>query len=73
MKKHMIILIGLFLFLIVGCSQKNADQATADNEIVNEADNKGNIIEITLDGFSPNTLTISGGETVTWVNKLSSQ
>ena len=29
----------------------------------------GNVIEITSSGFSPKELTISVGETVTWVNK----
>src|SRR3989338_4655211 len=73
MKKHVMILIGIFLFLIVGCIQKNAGQATSNNEVVNEIDNNGNIVEITLGGFNPSTLTIKSGETVTWVNKLSSQ
>src|SRR3989338_5290692 len=73
MKKHVMILIGLFLFLIAGCSQKNAGQATSNNKVVNEIDDSGNIVEITSEGFNPSTLTIESGETVTWVNKGTSQ
>ena len=43
----------------------------ADNGDVNEQQTY--TVEITLSGFSPKTLTINKGDTVTWVNKLSRQ
>ena len=35
----------------------------------NAGNNAGNVIEITSSGFTPSTLTISKGDTVTWINK----
>jgi len=71
MKNYLIILIiPVLLFLLSGCGQKNADQ-TANDLVSDISANNGNIIEITLEGFNPGTLTIRSGETVTWVNKKS--
>lgn len=76
MKKYVIILMPVLLFLLAGCTQKNLDQAndlqTATNIADDTSTNGGNVIEITLEGFNPSTLTIKSGETVTWLNKVSS-
>ena len=62
MKKFTFVILGLLiLVLIVGCSQK-----PAENNVVNE---KSNVIEITSSGFNPCTLTMNAGDTVTFVNK----
>ena len=37
--------------------------------VINNPENTGNVIEITSSGFTPSTLTISKGDTVTWINK----
>lgn len=73
MKKSIIIIIlGVSLLLVAGCSSQNNNIAQPpvknDNAI-----NNGNTIEITESGFNPSTLTINAGETVTWINKGSSQ
>lgn len=73
MKKSIIIIsLGIILLLATGCSNQNNDviqpPVNKDNTI-----NQDNTIEITASGFNPGTLTINAGETVTWINKGSSQ
>ncbi len=68
MKKFIIIIIlGVSLLLVAGCSNQNsnATQPYVNND---NAVNKDNTIEITASGFNPSTLTINAGETVTWIN-----
>ena len=67
MKKYIIIIsLGIILLLAAGCSNQN-------NNVIQPSVNKDNTIEITASGFNPSTLTISAGETVTWINRGSSQ
>ena len=63
---------GIFLFSTVS---KNPIKTTG---VINNPDEKtqqaagtgeGNVIEITSSGFTPETLTISKGDTVTFINK----
>jgi len=42
----------------------NALQVTVNDN----ANNAGDVIEITSSGFTPSTLTVSKGDTVTWIN-----
>ncbi|MBI2208639.1 hypothetical protein HYU50_04020 [Candidatus Woesearchaeota archaeon] len=61
-KSAIIIILGMSLLLVAGCSSQNNDisQPSASND---------NTIEITESGFNPVTLTIDAGETVTWINR----
>ncbi|MEK6949791.1 MAG: cupredoxin domain-containing protein [Nanoarchaeota archaeon] len=73
MKKSIIIInLGIILLLAAGCSNQNNNavqpSVNKDNTINND-----NTIEITVSGFNPSSLTINAGETVTWINKGSSQ
>ncbi len=63
MKKVYLLIILMSALLIAGCTKSDqTDQQSSD-----QANN--NVIEITSSGFSPDTLTINIGETVTFVNK----
>ena len=69
MKKAIIVIIlGMSLLLVAGCSNQNNNiaQPPVNND---NAINNGNTIEIAESGFNPITLTINAGETVTWINK----
>ncbi len=72
MKKSIIIMgLGIILLLIAGCGNQNnniTQPSTSQSSV-----NKDNTVKITLSGFNPSTLSINSGETVTWINKGSSQ
>ncbi len=53
--------------LVSGCTQYGAQSTTE------QPSDTGNTIEITGSGFSPGTLTVSAGTTVTFINKDSGQ
>lgn len=53
--------LGIILFLLAGCGNQS-------NNTVQPSVNNDNLIEITDSGFNPNTLTITAGQTVTWIN-----
>ncbi len=63
---------GVFLFSAVSknpiktAGVVNNPDETSQTSIT---ENSGNAIEITSSGFSPETLTIARGETVTWINR----
>ena len=72
MKKSIIIIsLGIISLLVAGCSNQNSNAQPPVNN--GNAVNNDNTIEITASGFNPTTLTINAGETVTWINKGSSQ
>jgi len=74
------IIVVAIVILIVIVSLSGGPEKFVDN-ITSTFDNKtpqsvpttpsGNVIEITSSGFSPETITIGVGETVTWINKKS--
>ncbi len=60
----------LFVSGINGCPQKVQPEISAEStEKAMGETLSGNEVEITSQGFSPNTLTINVGDTVTWINK----
>ena len=65
----LIAIVGI-VFLIYNFSQQPLNTAgVINNPEENSQGTAGNVIEITSSGFTPSELTISRGETVTWVNK----
>ncbi len=72
--KRGLLLIGLlvlFSFLIACApSTPKTTEETATEEIPS---NSGNTVTITADGFSPKTVTVKAGTTVTFVNEDSNQ
>lgn len=61
---------GVFLFYTFSKNPvQTAGVVNNPEENGNLQGTAGNVIEITSAGFSPGTLTISKGTTVTWVNK----
>ena len=75
MKKYIIIIsLGIILLLAAGCSNQNNNVIQPSVNKDNTMDiTEDNTIEITASDFNPSTLTINAGETVTWINKGSSQ
>ncbi len=82
MKKIIIILIGLLAtMLVLGCSPKepqmapersvNYPETAPENNIENGGieEPAQRVVEITASGFSPKTIVINSGETVSFVNK----
>jgi len=63
MNKLMLIAILSSLIFIAGCTQNTKEP------ILKPDAQSQNVIEITASGFTPAKLTISSGETVTFVNK----
>jgi len=63
-----LIILGVYFFTSVGNVQESGNTVkvvgTGSSVIQNEK-----VVEITSEGFSPSTLTISAGDTVTFVNK----
>ena len=59
---------GVYMFAALGKNPVNTVKAI-ENPNENQMNIWGNVIEITGSGFSPQTLTIKKGETVTWINK----
>lgn|SRR3989338_5761036 len=67
MRRNIIVLIVLSVavVLIGACAQYGKQQATTQLATAP----LGNAVEMTADAFTPNTLTINAGDTVTWTNK----
>jgi len=62
----------ILVVLTAGCTGTgSADQAgdTQPSETNSPGENADNVIRYTADGFTPDTITIQQGETVTWVNE----
>ena len=63
----------VFLFavvLVAGCTGHNYGSSTSTTSGETATTNSGaHIVEITSSGFSPSTLTINSGDTVTFTNK----
>ncbi len=71
MKLNHIPLLVVMLIAVVfvsGCTQYGGQQ-TQPTTPTQPISTTGNTVEITFSGFSPNTLTINAGDTVTFVNK----
>ena len=68
MKSRIIISLLVFSFFLIGCNTTTPEVAeeTATN---NEEQASGNTITIAADGFSPKTLSVKAGTTVTFVNE----
>lgn len=69
MKSNYLPLVAILLIGVVfvsGCTQYGGQQTQPTTPTQPTA---GNTVEITSSGFSPNTLTINAGDTVTFVNK----
>lgn len=76
-----IVLVGVFLvFALNGSEENNTNIPLNDNnhdinaEVVSDSGSfdetsQGNTVEITSSGFSPSVITVSQGETVTWINQ----
>ena len=65
------VITGVYMFAVLGKTPVNTVRVI-DNPNENSGTTRnigGNVIEITSSGFSPKTLTIKKGETVTWINK----
>lgn len=61
---------GIFLFSAISQNPiKTAGVINNPNESLQESGISGNVIEITSSGFTPQTLTISKGDIVTFINK----
>lgn len=61
---------GIFLFSAVSQNPiKTAGVINNPDESSQESEISGNVIEITSSGFTPSELTISRGDTVTFINK----
>ncbi len=67
MKIHKLVLILLIFSIVIGCAQYEGKQSATTAP--QEETTPGNTIEISPSGFSPQTLTITIGKTVTFVNK----
>lgn len=67
----LIVLVGFLIFNIQANKGTSSQTLTGQNEEKISVQNiaKNNIIEITSSGFSPQTLSINQGESVTFVNK----
>ncbi len=63
-KKFFLAVLPLLAILLFGCVQYGGQQATPQ-----PAQASGKIVEITASGFNPANLTISAGETVTFINR----
>ena len=82
MKKILTILsLCLVLLLVVSCGQKSVPQEkprempTQEPEVLAEEPEAAvmdlQVVEVNADGFNPSSVTITAGETVTWVNRHS--
>src|SRR3989304_4060025 len=60
---------GFYIFGSFSQNPINTAGVITDFEDENQEAATGNVIEMTSSGFNPGTLTISVGETVTFVNK----
>lgn len=65
MKKIIILIFLASVLFMVGCTSTQTDQSSTEGS----SKNKVLTIEITSKGFSPNSLIIGAGDTVTWINK----
>jgi plastocyanin len=76
------VITGIYMFTAIGKNPINTVRVidnpgpnpgntvkVIDNPSVNLPETTGNVIEMTSSGFSPKTLNISKGDTVTWINK----
>jgi plastocyanin len=62
----------ILVVLTAGCTGTgSADQAgdTQPSETNSPGENADNVIRYTADGFTPDTITIQQGETVTWISE----
>lgn len=72
-----IVVIGGFAYFMIRDNSSGSTSNTQTNNYginpsesdVNDANNAGNIVEITSSGFSPDTIFISAGDAVTFINK----
>src|SRR3989338_7134074 len=71
MRRNIIILFAFAVLavLISACAQYGTTKTTAPAANVPATAPLGNAVEMTADAFTPNTLTINAGDTVTWTNK----
>ena len=78
MKQTIVVLLMVAALLVVGCASEQSAMEDTDREEPgarepapeepSEPVVTGDNVEITAEGFSPETLTISVGDTVTWMN-----
>lgn len=59
--------LGLTFLLVAGCTSAPGDASNATGDADDAAD--GNLVTMKSMAFSPKTLEVKVGETVTWVNK----
>ena len=62
-----ILLLLAILLVIAGCAQKSAE--TSDTGKSNTAPSGGKTVTIQNFAFGPDTITISKGDTVSWINQ----
>ncbi|HLC64512.1 MAG TPA: plastocyanin/azurin family copper-binding protein [Candidatus Nanoarchaeia archaeon] len=65
LKHILLVMVSLLALLFAGCSYYGGEQA---QQPVSQPIS-GSTIEVTSSGFSPNSITINSGDTVTWINK----
>ncbi len=67
-KRFFLFLLPLLAILLFGCAQYGGQQQVASPTSA-QPPSGGKIVEITASGFNPVNLTISAGETVTFINR----
>lgn len=68
--KLLILVVAAVLVLGIGyVFLNNSTESKSTGSTVSNSELTGNVVEITSSGFSPQTLTINNGDTVTWINK----
>ena len=65
----LVVIVGLIFLINPGKEAETTETSTGETEETDETTPQEHTIEVTSAGFSPQTLTIKAGDTVTWVNK----